>query len=88
MLSPEGNPTFDTVAKVAKALGFELTKNSLGVDQGFRAAEADEADSRSHRLATVKFEVFENERVRANGATFIEFSSMLAIFWAISPRDS
>ena len=24
-LSPEGNPTFSTVAKVAKALGFKLT---------------------------------------------------------------
>ncbi|WP_428357017.1 addiction module antidote protein [Methyloprofundus sp.] len=24
-LSPEGNPTFDTVAKVAKALGFKLS---------------------------------------------------------------
>ncbi|MFY0665788.1 MAG: putative addiction module antidote protein [Natronospirillum sp.] len=24
-LSPEGNPTFSTVAKVAKALGFQLT---------------------------------------------------------------
>ncbi len=26
--SPEGNPTFDTVAKVAKALGFKLTVQS------------------------------------------------------------
>jgi probable addiction module antidote protein len=24
-LSPEGNPTFETVSKVAKALGFKLT---------------------------------------------------------------
>jgi len=24
-LSPEGNPTFSTVAKIAKALGFQLT---------------------------------------------------------------
>ena len=28
-LSPEGNPTFVTVAKVAKALGFELTVRSI-----------------------------------------------------------
>ena len=27
-LSPEGNPTFSTVAKVAKALGFRLTVQS------------------------------------------------------------
>ncbi len=28
-LSPEGNPTFSTVAKVAKALGFKLTVEPL-----------------------------------------------------------
>jgi probable addiction module antidote protein len=28
-LSPEGNPTFSTVAKVAKALGFKLTVQSM-----------------------------------------------------------
>jgi probable addiction module antidote protein len=29
-LSPGGNPSFDTVAKVAKALGFKLTVESIG----------------------------------------------------------
>ncbi len=29
-LSPDGNPTFSTVAKVAKALGFKLTVEPLG----------------------------------------------------------
>ena len=29
-LSPDGNPTFATVAKVAKALGFKLTVEPLG----------------------------------------------------------
>jgi probable addiction module antidote protein len=28
-LSPEGNPSFDTIAKVAKALGFKLTIQPL-----------------------------------------------------------
>ncbi len=41
-LSPEGNPTFSTVAKVAKALGFRLTVQLLfkiralrGIGRGF-----------------------------------------------------
>jgi probable addiction module antidote protein len=29
-LSPGGNPSFDTVARVAKALGFKLTVESIG----------------------------------------------------------
>lgn len=29
-LSPDGNPTFDTVSKVAKALGFKLTIQAIG----------------------------------------------------------
>jgi probable addiction module antidote protein len=29
-LSPDGNPSFDTVAKVAKALGFKLTVEPIG----------------------------------------------------------
>ena len=28
-LSPEGNPTFSTVAKIAKALGFQLTVQGI-----------------------------------------------------------
>ncbi|MEL6937937.1 MAG: addiction module antidote protein [Cyanobacteria bacterium J06598_1] len=37
-LSPEGNPTFTTVAKVAKALGFTITVQPISMMESARQA--------------------------------------------------